>query len=90
MRLECQFEILVIFSLKELCYYKCLGFFIIVYIVYGNLRILFRFFFVWILSTSAAHQRPAHGNVSSPVTTHLRTDRVCQVLGRSWIRPQDY
>jgi hypothetical protein len=40
--------------------------------------------------TSAAPQRPAHGTVSSQVATHLRTDRVCRVLGRSWIRTQDY
>ncbi len=39
--------------------------------------------------TSAAPQRPAHGTVSSQVATHLRTDRVCRVLGRSWIRTQD-
>ncbi len=25
-----------------------------------------------------------------PGGTHLRTDRVCRVLGRSWIRTQDY
>ncbi len=42
------------------------------------------------MCTSAAPQRPAHGTVSSQVATHLRTDRVCRVLGRSWIRTQDY
>ncbi len=31
-----------------------------------------------------------YGTVSSQVATHLRTDRVCRVLGRSWIRTQDY
>ncbi len=50
------------------------------YIFYGFLCIC----------TSAAPQRPAHGTVSSQVATHLRTDRVCRVLGRSWIRTQDY
>ncbi len=39
--------------------------------------------------TSAAPQRPAHSTVSSQVATHLRTDRVCCVLGRSWIWTQD-
>jgi hypothetical protein len=34
-------------------------------------------------------KRPAHGTVPSQVATHLRTDRVCRVLGRSWIRTQD-
>jgi hypothetical protein len=54
------------------------------------------FFFLYIFSgflcigTSAAPQRPAHGTVSSQVATLLRTDRVCRVLGRSWIRTQDY
>ncbi len=42
------------------------------------------------ICTSAAPQRPAHGTVSSQVATHLRTDRVCRVLGRSWIWTQDY
>ncbi len=37
------------------------------------------------ICTSAAPQRPAHGTVSSQVATHLRTDRVFRVLGRSWI-----
>jgi hypothetical protein len=46
--------------------------------------------FLCILCTSAAPQRPAQGTVSSLVATHLRTDRVCSVLGRSWIRIQDY
>ncbi len=41
--------------------------------------------FLCILCTSAAPQRPAHGTVSSQVATHLRTDRVGHVLGRSWI-----
>ncbi len=52
----------------------------------------FFFFFFWFLCicTSAAPQRPAHGTVSYQVATHLRTDRVCRVLGRSWIRTQDY
>jgi hypothetical protein len=36
------------------------------------------------ICTSAAPQRPAHGTVPSQVATHLRTDRVCRVLGRSW------
>jgi hypothetical protein len=47
-------------------------------------------FFLCILCSSTAPQRPAHGTVSSQVATHLRTDRVCRVLGRSWIRTQDY
>jgi hypothetical protein len=42
------------------------------------------------ICTSAAPQRPAQGTVSSQVATHLRTDKVCRVLGRSWIRTQDY
>ncbi len=42
------------------------------------------------ICTSAAPQRPAHSTVSSQVATHLRTDRVCCVLGRSWIWTQDY
>jgi hypothetical protein len=42
-----------------------------------------------VLCTSAAPQRPAHGTVPFQVTTHLRTDRVCRVLGRSWIRTQE-
>ncbi len=46
--------------------------------------------FLCILCTSAAPQRPAHGTVSSQMATHLRTDRVCRVLGRSWVRTQDY
>ncbi len=37
------------------------------------------------ICTSAAPQSPAHGTVPSQVATHLRTDRVCRVLGRSWI-----
>ncbi len=45
--------------------------------------------FLCILCTSAGPQRPAHGTLSSQVATHLRTDRVCRVLGRSWIRTQD-
>ncbi len=55
------------------------------------------FFFLYIfmgfcvyVCTSAAPQRPAHGTVSSQVATHLRTDRVCRVLGRSRIWTQDY
>ncbi len=48
---------------------------------------IFRFFLC--ICTSAAPQRPAHGTVSSQVATHLRTDRVCRVLGRSWIRTQE-
>ncbi len=43
---------------------------------------------IW--STSAAPMRPAHGTVSSQVATHLRTDRVCCVQGRSWLWTQDY
>ncbi len=46
--------------------------------------------FLCILSTSATPQRPAHGTVPSQVATHLRTDRISCVLGRSWIRTQDY
>ncbi len=42
------------------------------------------------ICTSAAPQRPAHGTVPSQVATHLRTDRVCRVLWRSWIWTQDY
>jgi hypothetical protein len=42
------------------------------------------------ICTSAAPQRPAHRTVSSQVATHLRTDRVFRVLGRSWIWTQDY
>ncbi len=41
--------------------------------------------FLYILCTSAAPQRPAHGTVSSQVATHLRIDRVCRVLERRWI-----
>ncbi len=55
--------------------------------------IFFSFIFLWFflcICTSAAPQRPAHGTVPSQVATHLRTDRVCRVLGRSWIRTQDY
>ncbi len=48
------------------------------------------FYGILCICTSAAPQRPAHGTVSSQVATHLRTDRVCRVLGRSWIRTQDY
>ncbi len=47
-------------------------------------------FFLCIVRTSAAPQRPAHGTVPSQVATHLRTDRVCRVLGRGWLRTQDY
>ncbi len=42
------------------------------------------------ICTSATPQRPAHGTVPYQVATHLRTDRVCRVLGRSWIWTQDY
>jgi hypothetical protein len=52
--------------------------------------LIFLVFVLFLLSTSAAPQRPAQGTVSSQVTTHLRTDRVCCVLGRTWIRTQDY
>ncbi len=45
---------------------------------------------MYVLCTSAAPQRPAHGTVPFQVATHLRTDRVFRVLGRSWIRTQDY
>ncbi len=55
--------------------------------IYFLFLCIFRFF-VWILSTSATPQRPAHGTVSSKMATHLRTDRVCRVLGRSWIEPR--
>ncbi len=33
---------------------------------------------------------PLHGTVPSQAAVHLMTDRVCRVLGRSWIRTQDY
>jgi hypothetical protein len=61
-----------------------------------NIQFFFFFFsyiflgVLCVLCTSAAPQRPAHGTVPSQVATHLRTDRVCRVLGRSWIRTQDY
>ncbi len=58
-------------------------------LVKGFFLYIFLWFFVYIC-TSAAPQRPAHGTVSSQVAAHLRTDRVCRVLGRSWIRTQDY
>ncbi len=65
--------------------------------VYGDVcTYVGMFFFLYIfrfslcICTSAAPQRPAHGTVSSQVATHLRIDRVCHVLGRSWIRTQDY
>ncbi len=45
-------------------------------------------FFLCILCTSAAPQRPAHGTVSSQVATHHRTDRVCRVLGGAGFEPR--
>ncbi len=48
------------------------------------------YFFLCILSTSAAPQRPANSTVPFQVATHLSIDKVCRVLGRSWIQTQDY
>jgi hypothetical protein len=55
-----------------------------------NLFFSYLFLGFFCICTSAAPQRPAHGTVSSQVATHLRPDGVCRVLGRSWIRIQDY
>jgi hypothetical protein len=56
--------------------------------VYHFFSYIFLVFFC--ICTSAAPQKPAHGTVSSQVATHLRTNRICRVLGRSWIQTQDY
>lgn len=48
------------------------------------------FGFLCVLCSSVTPWRPAHSAVPTQVATHLRTDKVCRMPGRSRIRSRDF